>query len=265
MGGLALFELWAEYYDSFQRGVKGDVEFYVAQALRAGGRTLEIGCGTGRICIPMAMSGVDVVGLDNSAAMLERCREKFDSVAPTAGRLHLVEADMRDFELEERFAFIAMPYRTFMHLLEPGDQRTCLAAVRKHLKPDGLFILNTWAARPSAIAPFLGTQNGALRLVDRSENADDDLVLHHYCASTYDEWTQQLREDHVIHELDLSGAVIRSTAMAMVRAWTTPHEMELLVALSGFEVEAVFGDFECTPFSRTSTEMIWILRPASDA
>ena len=260
---MAPFDLWADYYDLLQRGVAGDVEFYVAQALRANGRTLEIGCGTGRICIPMAMSGVDVAGLDNSPAMLQRCREKFGVVGETKGRLQVIEADMRDFALDEQFAFIAMPYRAFMHLLEPGEQRGCLACVRRHLAPDGLFILNTWAARPSSIAPYLGAQSGALRLVDKHTDPDGQTSVHHYCASTYDEWTQILREDHIFHELDTDGTIVCSTPLEMVRAWTTPREMELLVALAGFDVEAVFGDFDCAPFTRRSTEMIWVLRPSS--
>lgn len=258
----APFDPWAEYYDLLQKGVEGDVEFYVAQALRAQGRTLEIGCGTGRICIPMAMSGADVVGMDNSSVMLERCREKCEAVAPMSGRLELVEGDMRDFSLGERFAFIAMPYRTFMHLLTPDEQRACLAAIHRHLEPDGVFVINTWAARPSTIAPWLDPQNGALRLVDRYEDPDTGWAIHHYCASTYDEFTQILREDHTIHELDATGTVVHSTTMEMVRAWTTPREMELLAALAGFEVDAVLGDFTGALFSASSTEMIWVLTHA---
>lgn len=258
---MGAFNAWVGYYDVLQKGIAGDVEFYVAQALQAKGRTLEIGCGTGRICIPMAMSGVDVVGLDNSPAMLARCREKFESVAPVSGRLELVEADMVDFTLEEMFGFIAMPYRTFMHILNPNEQIVCLTNLRKHLRPDGLLILNTWAARPSAIAPWLGAQNGAMRLVDRYEDPESDFVLHHFCASVYDEWAQVLREDHLIQELDSDGAVIRSTALDMIRAWTTPREMGLLVQLAGFQVDAVLSDFAGAPFSNGSTEMIWVLRP----
>jgi len=260
---VAPFDPWVEYYDLLQRGVEGDVEFYVAQALRANGRTLELGCGTGRICIPMAMSGADVTGLDNSPAMLQFCREKYGMAGEMKGRLEVVEADMRDFDLGEQFAFIAMPYRAFMHLLEPGEQKDCLSCVRRHLKPGGLFILNTWAARPSSIAPYLGAGNGAFRLVDRHVDPDGRNRVLHYCASTYDEWSQLLREDHLFHELEVDGTISRSTSLEMVRAWTTPREMELLVTLCRFDVEAVFGNFTCSPFGRHSTEMIWVLRPTS--
>ncbi len=257
---MAPFDLWVDYYDVLQKGIEGDVEFYVAQALRADGRTLELGCGTGRICIPMAMSGVDVVGLDHSPAMLQRCREKYDAAGPTTGHLELVEADMGDFSLDRKFAFIAMPYRTFMHLLEPVEQQECLRAVRRHLAPGGLFVLNTWAARPSTIAPHLGPQKGMLRLVDKYRDPAEGNGLLHYCASTYDEWSQLFREDHIFHEMDPMGAILRMTSLEMVRAWTTPREMEFLVQLCGFEVDAVFGDFSCAPFTRGSTEMIWALR-----
>lgn len=257
---MAAYDDWSEYYDLLQRGLPGDVEFYVGQAIRAGGETLEVGCGTGRIAIPMAMSGVNVTGLDDSRSMLDRCRATKRAAGSIPGRLKLVKADMKSFDLGCEFDFIAMPYRTFMHLLDPFEQRQCLETIWRHLKPGGLFIFNTWAARPSAIAPFLGPHCGAMRLVSREEERDGERGLLHYCASTYDEWTQLLREDHVIQELDAKGRIVKTTTLPMVRAWATPRELELLVALCGFEVEAAFGDFDCGPFTRSSTEIIWVLR-----
>ena len=113
------FDAWAPYYDLVHKGLPGEAEFYVGQAVRLGGETLELGCGTGRIAIPMAMSGVCVRGLDNSPAMLEMCREKHRAVGETPGALTLIEGDMRDFSLDKRFGFVALAYRTFMHLLTP--------------------------------------------------------------------------------------------------------------------------------------------------
>ena len=257
---MATFDDWSQYYDLLHRGIPGDVEFYVGQAVRAGGRTLEIGCGTGRIAIPMAMSGVDVTGLDDSKPMLDRCRARKRAIGSTSGRLKLVRADMKSFDLGCEFDFIAMPYRTIMHLLGPEEQRQCLETVRRHLKPEGLFILNTWAARPSVIAPFLGPKSGEVRLVSREAGEEGGGTILHYCASTYDEWTQLLREDHMIQELDAKGRIVKTALLPMVRAWTTPRELGLLLSLCGFEVEAVFGDFACAPFTRSSTEMIWALR-----
>ena len=96
------FDGWAPYYDLIHKGLPGEAEFYVGQAVRIGGPTLELGCGTGRVAIPMAMSGVDVIGLDLSPRMLELCREKSEAVSPLQGSIELVEGDMATFDFHAK-------------------------------------------------------------------------------------------------------------------------------------------------------------------
>lgn len=257
---MAAYDDWAEYYDLIHTGLPGEAEFYVSQAVRVGGRALELGCGTGRIAIPIAMCGIDVTGLDNSEPMLEICRDKIEAVGKTPGTLELVCADMTDFSLDTQFDYIAMPYRTFMHLLTQDDQRRCLACVHRHLKDGGVFILNVWAATPSAIVPNLGPDDGALEFAGRyTIPGSEDSVLNHHSVS-YDEFTQVLVEQHLLQEIDGDGAVLRTTTLPLVRTWLTLREMDNLVRLCGFQVDALFGDFDCTPFSKDSTEMIWALK-----
>jgi SAM-dependent methyltransferase len=257
---MAEYDGWAAYYDIIHRGLPGEAEFYIGQAVRIGGVTLELGCGTGRLAIPMAMSGVNVVGLDKSRLMLEECWDKCEAVGETPGRLWLVQGDMERFALGRSFDFIAMAYRTFMHLLTPDAQRRCLANVREHMKPDGLFALNAWAPRPSAIAAHLKKSRGHSKIVAEYAVPGDDLRVRDECVSRYDEYAQLLIEEHELFVVDCRGAVVDTARLELVRAWTTVREMENLVRLSGFEIEALFGDFDCTPFTRHSTEMIWILR-----
>ena len=146
---MAAFDVWAEYYDLIHTGTPGDLEFYVDHAVRAGGDVLELGVGTGRIALPAVLAGANVTGIDNSYAMLVLCREKLREVGRTPGRLKLVLADMSSFRFRRKFSCIMMPYRTFMHLLTPDDQRRCLDRVWGHLVEGGLLVLNTWAAKPS--------------------------------------------------------------------------------------------------------------------
>ena len=256
----AEFDPWADYYDLIHTGLPGEAEFYVGQAVRIGGSTLELGCGTGRIAIPMAMSGVDVVGLDNSRAMLACCLEKLEAIGEMPGSLRLIQGDMAAFELDARFDFIAMPYRTFMHLLTPVDQKRALTAVRRHLADDGVFIVNLWAATPSAIAPYIGLEEHEYRYAGKHAIPGTETALLDHCAASYDEFRQVFTEDHFLQELDADAEVVDSVELSLTRAWTTPREMQHLVELCGFAVEAVFGDFDCGPFTSESTEMIWVLR-----
>ena len=114
---------------------------------------LELACGTGRVTLPNAREGIEVVGLDNAAAMLDIARRKAssDGIAMT-----WVEADMRDFDLARRFGLMIMPYRSFLHLLTDADQRSCLDTVLRHLKPRGRFALNFFFFAP----PFAASRGG---------------------------------------------------------------------------------------------------------
>ena len=112
----------AGFYDGFSTGLDGDVAFYVEEARKAGGPVLEIGCGTGRIMIPIADSGVPVFGLDQAPAMLEIARGKVAGLpADTRQRIRLVAGDVRAFDLDQRFNLVVIPYRTFNYMLTVED------------------------------------------------------------------------------------------------------------------------------------------------
>jgi SAM-dependent methyltransferase len=133
----------------------GDVPFYVELARQAaadGHTVLELGCGTGRVTIPIAKSGVEVVGLDNAAPMLDIARRK----ATAAGvNVRWIEADMRSFEIDQLFGLVIIPYRSFMHLLTDEAQASCLRTVRAHLVLGGRLALNVFA--PPFVSPETGS------------------------------------------------------------------------------------------------------------
>lgn len=112
--------------------------FYVAEA-RHGKNALEIGCGTGRLTIPIAKAGVAITGVDLSAAMLGKAREK---AAADEVVIELVEGDMRDFDLGRRFETVLIPGNSLLHMLEERDVERALDAARRHLAPGGRLIFD---------------------------------------------------------------------------------------------------------------------------
>ncbi len=255
------FDAWAPYYDLIHVGLPDEVPFYTALARQSGGPVLELGCGTGRITLPIALSGASITGLELSPAMLALCREKAALCGALDKKLSLVQGDMRAFKLEQRFPLILMPYRTFMHLLTPSEQVACLECVREHLTPGGLFALNLWAARPSLIPTQTSLElEKHLQLSATHTLPEENLVLLHFHSAHYDEFNQRIHELHRMVEKDPQGKTLGVQDLGMTRAWLTPREMEHLVCRCGFRVEALYGDFDASPPGPESREMIWLLR-----
>ena len=133
--GQAGYEFIADLYDHVvPYRERPDVPFFIDEAKDSGGPVLELGCGTGRILIPTARAGIEIVGLDLSQPMIEVCRARLrEEAADVQSRVQLVEGDMRRFDLSRTFKLITTPFRSFQHLITVEDQRACLASVHRHL------------------------------------------------------------------------------------------------------------------------------------
>lgn len=258
---MAEFDSWAAYYDYLHPGLPGETEFYCGQALMRGGPVLDVGCGTGRIAIPMAMSKLKVTGIDNSGPMLAVCREKAERVGVKETALSLVQDDMRNLHLNDTFPLVIMAYRTFMHCLSIEEQLDCLRCMYTHLIPGGEFFCNLWAAQPAQISQFKTKPDfKAPAPVDTVPIPQEDIVLAHFVTLWRDDSRQLLHEHHWVREQDTEGDILHEEELSMTRAWITPREMEHLVARAGFDVMAVLGDFDGSLWNTHHTEMIWHLK-----
>lgn len=256
------FDAWASYYDLVHPGLPGEDVFYAGNALRRGGRVLELGCGTGRIAIPMAMSGLHVTGLDSSAAMLRVCREKMNAVAPLAGTLELVQGDMRVFAFDDTFDTIILAYRTFMHLLQDEDQRACLHAVRRALAPEGVCMLNVWIPPNGQLARMrrLNETPCAHRETFPLDGTGETLVSHH--SHWYDLDRQIVFEEYYLQEVDAGGAVNRAMTLPLVRRWLSAVDMLRLADACGLRPKGILGGFNAEPYTPQCSECILVLAAA---
>ena len=145
---------FAEFYDHVvPYRSRPDLDFYVAIAREADGPVLEVGCGTGRVLLPCARAGAEMVGLDLSPDMLAVLRRGLaGEPADVQARVRVVEGDMRTFDLDEAFPVAVLPFRSFQHMLTPEDQRAALRRIRAHLRPGGRIVLDLF--NPSI--PMLG-------------------------------------------------------------------------------------------------------------
>ena len=133
---------YAPFYDweNAQTLDRRDVKFWRHLARRIGGRVLELGCGTGRITVPVGRTGVPVVGVDRSADMLERARRRARRAGLSA-RVSLVRGDIRSlpFRPETRFDLVMAPYGILQSLIRESDLMATLHAVSRVVRPGGVF------------------------------------------------------------------------------------------------------------------------------
>ena len=131
------------YYALAYRARRRDVVFYLAQAKRWGGPVLEYGVGNGRVALPLARAGIDVVGVDLSKPMLADLERRAKRMPRAASqRLRWVHGDMRDVRLGQRFRLVIAPFNTFLHLYERPDVERFLTRVRHHLAPGAPFVFD---------------------------------------------------------------------------------------------------------------------------
>ena len=243
------FDRLARYYDWEHAGFLEDLPLYLGLAERVGGPILEAACGTGRLLLPLARAGYDVVGLDSSPAMLGLAEAALAREPRLGRRVRLVPGDMRTARLGEQFGLVIVALDSFGLLLERAEQLRGLASLRRHVAHQGLLVVDV--------------ANGNLR----GGEAAEETVLHR--AGRLPEGSQLLkwvvrRTDHalqldrLLHLYDESAVdgPVRRTAVELELRYFTRFELELLLERAGFLVEAVFGDYELGPFGPGSQRLI---------
>lgn len=133
-----------ELYALLHRGTPGDERVYL-DAARGVQQMLELGCGYGRLLVPLARAGHRVTGLELDPGLLDLARGAVAGLAPAArARVTLVHGDMRDFQLGERFERVFIPFSGLYCLRSEADMIACLQRVRDHLTPDGVLVFDAY-------------------------------------------------------------------------------------------------------------------------
>jgi SAM-dependent methyltransferase len=249
----------ALFYDEFATGVLGDVAFYVAQARAAGSPVLELGCGTGRVLFPIAEAGLEAVGLDASPDMLAVAQRKCAACSPELQRrVRLDRGDMRDFTLGRRFRLVVIPYRAFLHNLEPADQLRTLACAREHLVVGGRLVFNVFDPDVKKLAAGRWVMPPERRRELRHPVTGNPVRIRE--EFRYDLERQLVDGAFVFEEVDAAtGSVVATTRAPLTLRYVFRWEMEHLLARAGLHVEALFGDFAGGPF-RAGGEQVWVAR-----
>lgn len=247
---------FAGYYDAQMESAGGrdDIEFYAGLAGSSPGPVLELGCGTGRITIPMASAGAPVTGMDLCPQMLEVAQSKVSALPHRLRRrIRLVQGDMTRFDLGCRFSTIVTPFRPFQHLVTPEEQMACLQCVRRHLAPGGTFVLDIFD-------PDLGILTDHDRKNEFGDEPPADLpdgrtLTVRYRTAEVDTVRQVCRCEMIYLVEDPRGFRERHVQEFLMR-WTYRFEAEYLLELSGFRVKKLFGGYRDEPVG--SGELVFL-------
>lgn len=241
----------AAHYDLLaQMTAPADLPFYERLAGEHGGPILELGCGTGRISIPLAQLGHRVTGVDLSAPLLDRARLK----AHAAGvDVTFVHGDVCELDLAERFALIVFPYNGFNHMLDHQRVRRCLTVAAGHLADGGRLVIDTFNPDPTKLVPE--GNDVILRYVEPEEL--QQVVLSEHCV--YDAARQV---NTVTWHYEIGGRPDARVDRIEMRIFF-PQELDALVHGNGLEIVDKLGDYDGSPFVGRSPKQLMVLKVAA--
>jgi SAM-dependent methyltransferase len=249
------FEAFARFYDLDYRDYDDDVDMILELAAEQAGPVLELGCGTGRLLQPLAAIGQQVVGIDISPALLALARTKLEQ-HQLSGQVELREADLRDFQLDgQRFAFAFCTSNTLMHLTSPTDQLAALHNVHRHLDRDGLLFIDLFNPDVHRLTQVQGIQELADRWIDEGTGAQ----VVKWCVRSVD-WAAQVQETLFIYEEIFEDGRVRRTLCPFRLRFLWQAEAQLMLHVAGFELEAIWGDFDGMPYVDGCQRLILLAR-----
>jgi SAM-dependent methyltransferase len=249
----------AEAYDAAYTN-QHDLDFWRIFAAAAAGPLVELGCGTGRVLLPLARAGHEITGVDLSPWMLDRCRDKLAGEPEAVrARVSLAQADMTSFELDRQVSGILCAFNSFHHLRTADEQLACLERCREHLRADGLLALDLFNPDPAPDGAG-GEEQSAGRAVSEIVEWTQGRHLSRTLTCEYDRLAQ-------CNECTMTYRIVESDGATRELTETFPlrlifrFELEHLLARAGFRVLEIYGDYDRSPFRETSVGMIVLATP----
>ncbi|HYP76199.1 MAG TPA: class I SAM-dependent methyltransferase [Polyangiaceae bacterium] len=246
----------AELYALTHRGNPGDVAFY-RRVCRGAKSVLELGSGAGRLLAALASTRRRIVGLELDTELLALAKRNLRAL-PLAKRssLRMIRADMRDFELEQRFERVLLPYNALYCLLGQRAALACFRAAHRALAPGGMLILDVWNAQPFHVG------RAPRSFADDAE----PIVSVRHLGRTWDVF-ERSRVRRAQQRLDVSYSYVPREGgseyqISIAQRFFLPAEISDLLKQAGFSVVARYGDFSGTRFDARAPQLIVLARAA---
>lgn len=247
----------ARFYDAENSDKTDDIAFYEELAEEYPGAILDVGCGTGRVVLPLARAGLNVHGIDNNGEMLRQARRHIESEPNAFASLTLHEGDvLGDVTFDTPFSMVLFTYNLLMHFHQQADQLNLLRRARGWIADDGVLVIDL----PNAGEIFATPDSDAINLERTFVEAENGHLVLQQAVSTLDRATQFMRVTWIYDETLGDGTVKRTVAPTLFR-YFFPYEVQLLLKMTGFRIEQMYGDVDGSPFEDGCPRMVVLASP----
>lgn len=245
------YDRFARLYDLEHQGYQDDILLYQNLATRCDGPVLELGCGSGRVSVPLATAGLQVTGVDTSGEMLALASRRAAKQG-VGERVRFEQVDVRRMAFDSVFALVLFPLNGFLHLLTVDDQLDTLDSVHRALLPGGMFVVDV--GNPHTV--FTAQHDGQL-LFRRHFVVEEGGKGTSYAITDTDLAAQRQAVTLLYDELRPDG-VLRRTAVETVLRYVYHFEMVQLLERAGLTVDAVYGSYDLDPYETDSGIMLFV-------
>jgi SAM-dependent methyltransferase len=253
-----MYQHIARYYDLLHDELVEDVEFLSKLAEEAGDPVLEVGCGTGRVLLPLARSGHRVVGVDVSEEMLQIARTKLaNEEADVQNRARLEYGDFNEVSLDRRFRLAIIAYNTLMHM-GPVALAFCLGNIRQHLAQGAALFIDV----DNPVEVHDPGQDGLL-LLDRTiiDEARDEVIT--LSVSSLGDGESQTRDTvWIVDASPVQGGSVRRTVARSTLHYYFAHQLDQILETAGFALVGQYGDYDQRPYRADESRRLLLLAAA---
>ena len=246
----------ARYYDAENSDKTDDLVMYTELAEEYGSPILDIGCGTGRVMMHLAQEDLDVHGIDYDEAMLEVAEHKREAMPHLKDKLTIYKGNVLTYQLEKRFRMVLLTYNMLTHFREQAAQIELLKRLRELVDDDGVLVIDL----PNAGNVYASEDTDAVTLERTFVVPDSGHLVMQQSVSTLDRAEQLLHVTWIYDEVTADGTLKRVYAPLIVRYFFLA-ELRLLLQLTGFKVDEVYGEYDGSEYLDGSSRLIVIAKP----
>ncbi len=248
------YAAYSQFYDLYVGDRTEDIPLYLEYATAAMTPVLEIGAGSGRLTVPFASNGHDVVAVDLSESMLALLEARLaDLPDARRGRVRVVRTDMRELELGETFDFVLVPFFTFNYLLTPEAQAAALDRLSAHVSASGRLVLDLFVPPGLELDSVLEPE---VRM-DATDPATGNRIRLWTSASV--DANARLEHRTQWFKVTLPDGMSETTKIKMDRRYFQPGELERIANEHGQEVRELTTGYRGKPPKPDSVQLVYEL------